>query len=220
MNDVEKMMVLSAGMLVGNAMAESQGPISPIGIWTVNGGGSYTNVTNRSINIDYMPNAPSIVPTSSSSSYAGYSNVMAVGSPTGDSGYFALITQTPSNSVFASSYPFNHAYLKGSLFYAIDNGFQNATVGVGFNCPLIKKITLNINNVVIPVVPDGSGGYTSVNGMTVSIGNANQPFISFNYQPAGGRFIFGTSTYPYVKFEVGAQVTHGAYTCKIIDIQT
>ena len=212
MNDVEKMMVLSAGLLV-NGLTEPQAPISPIRVWTVNGGGSYTDVTNRTINIDYMPNAPIIVPTSSSSSEAGYSNAMAVGSATG---YFAFITQTPSNSVLASSYPFNHAYLKGALFYAANN----ATVGVGFNCPLIKKITLNINNVVIPVVPDGSGGYTSVSGMTVSIGSIHQPYIGFRYQPAGGTFFFSTYELSRVKFEIGAQVTYGAYTCTISDIQT
>ena len=124
MNDVEKMMVLSAGLLV-NGLTEPQAPISPIRVWTVNGGGSYTDVTNRSINIDYMPNAPGIVPTSSYSSYAGYSNAMA----TGDAGYFGLTTQTPSNNVVASSYPFNHAYLKGSLFYVTNNVIQNAAVG-------------------------------------------------------------------------------------------
>ena len=221
MNDVEKMMVLSAGLLVGNGLVEPDAPTSKVQIWAGNAAGSYTNVTNRTINFDFGPNLPVIRPAIGG--YAGSDGYVGCSSGC----YFSNIAGTPDAGYGGTDCSFNAAFQPGCRLWQIDGQtrtFESGFVTVGFNCQKIKKAVFTITGSInrqVTIQTDGSGGYTADSGYTVSLGFINLPSISVN--GSNTSCLFGTaSAYqtPGVLFAVGAKFVNGSNTWTITSVET
>ena len=218
MNDVENMMVLSAGLLVGNGLVEPDAPTSKVQIWAGNAAGSYTNVTNRTINFDFTPNQPVIRPSiggyTGSGGYVGYNNLLSSGC------YFYRVGGTPETG-YTGCY-FNAAFQRGCRMWQMFgyNGTNEpGFVSVGFNCQTIKKAVFTITGSInrqVTIQADGSGGYTADSGYTVTLGVMNTPNIVVT--GANTYCVFGTASpnqTPGVTFAVGAKFVNGANTWTI-----
>ena len=224
MNDVEKMMVLSAGLLVGNGLVEPDAPTSKVQIWMGNASGSYINVTNRTINFDFGPNLPVIRPSiggyTANSGYVGYNNLLSSGC------YFYQIGGTPDSGYGGTGCFFNAAFQRGCRMYQLNqyNLPESGFVTVGFNCQTIKKAVFTITGSInrqVTIQADGSGGYTADSGYNVELGSMNLPHIIVGGSNTSG--FFGTAlSYqtPGVPFAVGAKYVDGSNTWTITSVET